>query len=212
MAKTYVTSELRDYAPLIREMRGIKNVGENIIKHTISDMRTKAPTKMGIAVRAVYNVSPGAVSLGKKSKKGKRIGGLRLKGSNLESIQFKFFGRRLIPTKEIFSLEAKQPSKKGLPFQMTATVEKGRTEKLPKDAFVTTNRWNRTLPYQRLSSDRLSLKPIKTISLPEMIDDTRVRQPAQAAIDAEIEARIKHHIKQANQGSKYLLKEPRKQN
>lgn len=201
MAQEKISLSLKDYKDLLEKVRSYQYAGENIVLLTISDVRSKVNTKMDNAVREVYNLKRGET---------KKIGGLKQQGDKLDVAKLVYYGRQLIPTEKRFSLKSNPASGKGLPYQMTAEIEKGKTENLPKGTFLAMNKWKKIKrPFQREGGDRYPIESVKTISLPEMIEDTRVSKPAQSEIDALIEERINHHIEEAMKGTPYIFKKPK---
>ncbi len=51
------------------------------------------------------------------------------------------------------------------------------------------------IPFQRVSQNRKHIKALKTVSLPQMIDNEKVRQNIEEKIKTESSKRLEHHMR-----------------
>lgn len=208
-------ARLKDGKALARKLEKLNDKGRVALKSTVSDFASRGPGWIKKGIKEHYGVDEAAI---KESKPWVKRGGARVAagGTYVDGVQLIYRGRTLTPThfkqrpqhpagrtKEYVRLPGTiLPEAKGayamvhLPKKqkITAEVIKGSRKALPSDAFITTGRGDKALPYQRQGGPRSrSIEAVRTLSVPQMISGK-----SKAAVDEMIaknmEERLEHHV------------------
>lgn len=189
-----------------------KNVkkAEQVITATASDMRTRIPGYVADEVRGVYNIKKQEVMPAKKGKDGKikkTAGGVRVSGVTIASVEIVYTndGRMLTPThfsmKPAKPLKSKAVKKKGVVvgrkrqrYEVTAEIKKSQRKALHPDAFLGSNNGGGYIPFRRTGARPYPIEAIKTLSLPQMVENEIVSNRIEKTINTELGKRLEHNI------------------
>lgn len=210
-----------NYDDMIRQLQRMRNNTETVCRNTISDFQKRAPSWVAKEVTRVYTINKQEVR-STRTQSGRAIGGIRFSGRTIGSCSIVYTGRALSPT--YFKMTPKMPNGSGYTLKVEILKGKketwGKIKKLgkkqrknigknftrqgtqnsptsPKMLLSTGNRQeNGTnyIPFQRVSQDRNDIKAIKTVSLPQMVDNPQVRQNIDATIQTQMSQRLEHHM------------------
>ena len=200
-----------------------------VYNRTLLDMVSRAPGKVASAVTNNYGIKKKEINF-KKKFKGKSVGYVSAHGETLSTLELYYAGRLLTPlhfgmtpkvptelndniyykTYNIYpgcGYKMVRPHKK---YNVTAKILKGKTvsfrneQKHPDGAvyLAPARKGSSTIiPWFRYSKDPYDIKPIKTLSLPQMIDNRHVRKEIRRGIDDLYHSRFDNHLKQFIKGN-----------
>ena len=181
---TTLGKALASYRKITSELAAIQTQCEKAVKRTVSDVKSRAPAQVKRAVREIYGINAQTMTDAGKSAK--------LSSTPSGSLQLIYSGRPLSP----------------VPFQMTPKTREasqgkvikakilGQKKPLPEDAFLGNNGSGTYLPFQRVGDARLPLRAIKTVSVPQMIDNEEVRAILSAKLEELLANRLSHNMSQ----------------
>lgn len=201
---------------IAKRLHKLENGGQVAIDRTVSDFTTRAPAWVSKAIREHYGVSAAAIKDAQtKPRRGKNS--IKVSGVTVESATLVYKGRTLTPVHFKMSPKVAPDGKQrrairipgqtiagGSPvamveppkvYKVKATIIKGKRVNMPPGTFITTAN-NATIPFQRTSKKRYPIEPIRTVSVPQMIDG-RARETIEQKLSEELGKRFEHHIKQA---------------
>lgn len=207
---------MKDGAKLQKTLQGYENKSETAIKRTVSDFKSRAPGWTSKAIRQHYGVDTAAIkSAGPRIKTG--IGQTHAAGKVVENAALEYNGKVLTLTH--FKQSPKTPAPKGfeskrhlIPGQYTsnggpvvwarkpkkytikATIKKSSTS-FGSDSFITKSN-GATLPFQRTADTRFPVKAIKTVSVPQMIDND-AEKTIYELIEENLGKRLENNVNQA---------------
>lgn len=170
-----------------------KALSKKVIERTVGDMRTRGPGWVSKAVREEYNISPKDV---KEAYHTEKAGSLSLGGAHVDDVALVYRGRVLTPTH--FKMRpATRPPK---PKLITAEIRKGQRKTLSSIAFLANSgrEGSKQIPFQRTGKERLPIEAIKTLSVPQMIEDgnENVKPKVEQAINENLKKRFEHYCEQ----------------
>lgn len=198
----------------VRQLRGRS---ERVVERTIKDAKQRVPGWVATEVAKQYGVD-------KKEIIGNKIGSMRISGSTMQDLRFTYKGRRLTPTH--FKMSPTEPTGGRYTLKATIIKGQrstfGRVKKLTKKQRKALGRnfkgmnprtsdhspimlmhtgnahagGTDYIPFQRKSTSRTDVHPIKTISLPQMITNEKVAPNIYKAIDEKLGKRLEHHLQQ----------------
>ena len=207
-----VRMAIKNYQGLKKKLDDQKKAPQKVMKALSSDARKRVPGWVAAEVTQTYGVKKSEIT-------GKKIGGVKVQGSDVRNMKVIYTGRPLTHTH--FSMSPKVP-KQGGGYTLKATVIKGqrttlgKVKKLTKKqrAALTKNftgsgtktsdhspimlmraNGGQYLPFQRKSPNRKDIEAIKTVSLPQMISSERTAEGIQKVINENLEKRLDHHMK-----------------
>lgn len=166
----------------------------------LSDVRSRLPAKITKAVTGVYSIKQSEVREAGESAqktaqitKGKPIVNIRMDGLTMT-----YQGRRL--TLAHFKLyPGGQPAKRK--YKVKATIFKGRRvtingKRTPPFVAPTSlaNAGATWIAFTRLGKERLPIAPIRTVSIPQMMENETVAEVINAEKDKLVLDRFQHHI------------------
>ena len=194
---------MKKIAPYL-DMSNVKETMDKILKtfqasdvvfeRTLRDMSSRAPGKVASAVTSVYGIKKGDINV-KKGYSKAAAGNILTKGDKLASFQLIYKGRVLTPLH--FGMTPKtRPDKKK--YKIKAKIKKTAKEfKAPSGGGVfLAPTGSTTIPWFRNSCDRLDISPIKTLSLPQMVDNETVREVIGVELGDLLEKRFNNHLNQ----------------
>ena len=203
---------IKNYKVLKKKLDDKKKAPEKVMKALASDARKRVPGWVATEVTQTYGVKKSEIT-------GKKIGGVKVQGSDVKNMKVIYTGRALTHTH--FSMSPKVP-KEGGGYTLKATVLKGQrktlgnVKKLSKAqrAALAKNftgsgskssqrspimlmraNGGQYLPFQRKSANRKDIEVVKTISLPQMVSSERTKAAIRTAIDEGLQKRLEHHMK-----------------
>ena len=196
-------------------MRQIQQDSERALQNTIKDANRRVPGWVATEVAKQYGVS-------KKQITGNELGSMRITGSTMQDLKFTYKGRRLTPTH--FKMSPTKPTSKSYTLKATIIRGQqsalGQVKRLTKKQRKMLGRNFQAMnpkvsdhspimlmhtgnahaggtdyiPFQRKSTRRNDIHPIKTISLPQMITNEKVVAGIYQAIDEKLGERLNHHL------------------
>lgn len=201
----------------MKRLHKLENGGEQAIKRTVSDFTSRAPAWVSKGIREHYGVDAGAIKdAAKRPSRGKtsiKVAGIAVDGASLE-----YKGRTLTPLH--FKMSPKQRPAAQLskpiripgggigsgspvamvrppkPYRVKATIIKGQRASLPPGTFIAEGQGSNSLPFQRTGEGRGPIEAVRTLSVPQMIDN-RARPTIEDTISTKLGERFEHHIKRA---------------
>ena len=178
-------------------------------------MKGRAPGAIASCVTSLYNIKKSEITpySTKSGKQQKKAGSIVVTGETLEDLAYEYRGRLLTPTH--FGMTPKTPPR-GKSYTLTATIRKDtgkqvigrysnkRTPGGPdsqQSHFVLMGTGNTKedgtnfIPFQRRSTNRLDLKKMTTLSVPQMIGEETTVQPAiQEKLSELLGQRLDHNL------------------
>lgn len=188
------TCTLSNYESIVKTLGNIAGVdAEKVIKRCTSDAKSGAQAWVSAAVCEVYAIKKADVKAALEGK-GRGNGQIQVEGKLVESIVLTYKGRVLTPTH--FKMQPKQ--RKPKPYRVSQEVFKGQRKNLPAGVFLASSggEGSTQIPFQRESSERYPIKSIKTLSVPQMIENEKVQPLIQEKIDERLSKRLENHVKQ----------------
>lgn len=194
---------MKKTAPYL-DMSNVKQTMDKILKtyetsnvvfdRTLKDMYSRAPGKVASAVTSVYGIKKGDINV-KKGYSKAAAGNILTRGEKLATFQLIYTGRVLTPLH--FGMTPKlRPDKKK--YKVKAKIKKtAKTFSAPSGGGVfLAPTASTTIPWFRNSSDRFDISPIKTLSLPQMVDNETVRETIGVELGDLLEKRFNNHLEQ----------------
>ena len=165
-----------------------------VFDRTLKDMGSRAPGQVASAVTSVYGIKKGDIKY-KKGFSKTAAGNIHAKGETLSSFELVYSGRVLTPIH--FGMTPKvRPEKKK--YKVKAKIKKAAKAFTPPSGggvFLAPT-GSTTIPWMRQSSDPSDIFPIKTLSLPQMVDNETVRKEIGVKLGDLLEKRYNNHLKQ----------------
>lgn len=178
-------------------------------KDVISDIKSRAPGWISKSVAASYGISakeirPGSVRNGEKVK---QVGTMKISGKSIATASIQYKSGLLTPTHFGMNVRAVTKTVKGTDgkpkkrkvYKITAAIKKGSRKELTPRAFMAaTSRKidsSTEIPFQRRGSARTPIDAIKTVSVPQMIDNDVVRENIGQKLSEGIEKRFANSAK-----------------
>lgn len=167
---------------------------------TMKDMIKRAPGPMATAITNHYGIKKSEVRYKKDFNHGKKkIGSIYVRGEDISSIEFKFSGRVLTPLH--FGMTPKErPQKKKYKIYAKIKKKKKAFETVPTQDpnngifLAPASKSSTIIPWFRYSADKKDIKPIKTLSLPQMVDNKGVRREINEKVADLMHKRFDHHL------------------
>lgn len=209
---------------LTKKLNGIHDGGAQAIERTVKDFKKRAPSWISRAVREYYGIPAKEISpktkkdVENKVRKAGRISGA---GETIDTLAIVYRGQVLTPArftmnpkepKEVYTIKAtiKKGSRKriGGKKKLTKAQKKniGRNfthqgvrhrRELPIILRHTGNKKESGINYipMRLMPDQKTWKPIKTLSMPQMVMNNMVQRGISKELQDNMTKRMEHHIK-----------------
>lgn len=196
-------------------MRQIQQDSERALQNTIKDANRRVPGWVATEVAKQYGVS-------KKQITGNELGSMRITGSTMQDLKFVYRGRRLTPTHfgmsptaptggaytlkatiirgqrttlgKVKRLTKKQRRMLGRNFQSANAVTSNHSPIMLMHTGAGTGGIS-YIPFQRKSTRRSDVHPVRTVSLPQMITNEKVMTGIYQAIDEKLGERLNHHLR-----------------
>ena len=194
MAKLAPFIDMSDVAEKINRIEKMWLASDVVFERTLKDMSSRAPGKVASAVTSIYGIKKGEITF-KKGFKKSAAGNILTKGNKLASFELIYSGRVLTPLH--FGMTPKiKPDKKR--YKVKSKIKKTAKVHTPPaggGVFLAPT-GSTTIPWTRHSADRLDISPIKTLSLPQMVDNKDVREIIGVELGDLLEKRFNNHLKQ----------------
>lgn len=206
-----------------KELQRMQTASQKVISATIKDFKRRGPSWVVQEVVKEYNIKKAEITQAKKGGGGRKAGSIGASGETLESAAILYAGRVLTPVhfrmtpkvpKQAYTLKAeiKKGEKKTLGKVKKLTKQQrkniGRnftrqgtknSAKSPVMLMYTGNKQSggiNYIPFQRKGKERNNLKAIKTVSVPQMIENKKVKEGIKAAINEKLGSRFDHYVEQ----------------
>ena len=176
-----------------------KNLADpsGVFSKTMSDMNRRASGKVADAVRNVFTIKKAEIVPSKQKTDLKKAGTIKVSGQTIADFKLYYEGRRLTPLH--FGMTPKElPNNKK--YRIYQKVKKNRTilAKPDKQGYVpflapASKGSSRIIPFQRQKDSREIEKVFKTVSLPQMVDNTQVREFINSELGDLLHKRFNHH-------------------
>lgn len=216
MSKLSLT--LDGFDKMISNINKMEKDTQKVLDRTLSDFRSRGPGWVSQEVVKEYNVKKGEVS------KGGKIGTvfvqktsddifIKYKGRPLTPVHFSLTpkaskgfrkGKTLIPANHLNIMGGRTPvaAYAAIPrkYKVSMTVKKGKKEQItgkydtPVFLAPAKKGSGTMIPFQRTSNDAREIVGIKTVSLPQMIENDKVQEGIGKAIDEKLGKRLDYHM------------------
>lgn len=182
-----------NYNELVKEMNDLEDKSKKVVNRTIGDFKRRAPAWVSQEVTNQYNIKKSEINNARKGTK--NAGTIKVKGTRLDNISLVYQGRLLTPTH--FQMKPGNRPKNGKGYVITAEIKKGQRKALSHKAFLGTTGGAGTIqiPFQRVSDNSYPIKSIKTVSIPQMITEDKVKNNIQKRISTELAKRFDYNAK-----------------
>ena len=191
------TVDLKD---VVKGLNSLGDKSEKVFARTVGEMKTKLPTGISKTVRQEYGVDAKAVKDALRVERGGNI-----PGTTVRNMVIKYRGHLLTPVH--FGMRPKERKAGGKPYSITATIRKSRGKKelhgksyyRGRPFLASTGAKSegkvKQIPFQRETTERTPITPIKTISVPQMIEDKNgVKPEIVETIDKIFAERFEHNF------------------
>lgn len=187
--------EAKNLARLSKELARRVEPAKKVIQATTGDMRSRVPGLVATEVREVYNIQKKEITpIARNGKPKKLAGHISVSGQTVEAVQIVYEGRPLTPTH--FGMKPKKLTGRGKKRkEITAEIKKGQRKALHTDAFLGSNRGGGYIPFKRTGAGRYPIESIKTVSLPQMVDNPNVKEKIESGVNDLLSKRLEHNIK-----------------
>lgn len=184
---------LDGYEDVVNQISSMNRDSAKVINRTIGDFKSRGPGWVSQEVVKEYNIKKKDVN---ETKKGvKNAGKIRVGGVSLDNIEIIYQGRLLTPTH--FSMKPTARPAGNVPYVVSAQIKKSEGRKaLGSKVFLAKSGGEGTtqIPFQRVGAARLPIKPIKTVSVPQMITNETVSENIHKRISEELAKRLEHNM------------------
>lgn len=195
--------DLKKFHAKIEKIKTALNDPSDVFKYTFKDIRSRAPGMVADAVRTVYNIKKNDITPKSKTAKtaSKKAGYAFARGSELENFSILYYGRVLTPL-HFGMTPKKRPRTAGkknkvykikLKIKKEQKVLKGKSGNNPFLAPVTPGA-EKQIAWERFSDDRDDIQPVKTVSVPQMVDNKTVRKAIDKGLGELLNKRFQHHL------------------
>jgi hypothetical protein len=198
-----ISAQVKNYDKLLKHLHGIEQGGKQALTDTVNDLKRRAPTWVAKEVTKRYGISNAEVnpSSTKKDKNGNKIklaGYIGVRGNTLETLAINYSGHMLTPVHFKMTPTEPVPGKK---YRITAEILKGKRASLSRKAYLGNTGAKEGdeekihfIPFQRVGKSRLPIKPIKTVSVPQMVDNEDVRAEIDKRLGEGLQKRLEHNV------------------
>ena len=194
-----LTIQAKDLDRLAARLAKNANQAKKALTATGSDMKKRVPGWAGTAVTEVYNIKKQEVTPTKTGKPKKKAGTIRVEGATVSSVEITYTGRTLTPTHFGMRPKTLTKSAKGKRRRkkspVTAEIKKGQRKSLGSNVFLGSNRGGGYIPFKRSGRKAYPIESVKTVSLPQMIDNPNVIETLTEKINKGLEERLEHNIR-----------------
>lgn len=196
-----ISINLSNYNKLKAKLDKIEGASKKALDTAMKDTINRAPAQVSKAVTEKYNIKKSELTAaGKQAKSNKKsIGSIRISGQKVNDLALIYKGRRLTPIH--FGMTPKSLPVNGRKYKLTVQVFKGKKVPLkgPSDrpVFLGSNKGGGYIPFQRESSKSHPIYSVKSIGIPQMIDNKEVREKINKYTSDLLYQRYKHQAERA---------------
>lgn len=185
--------DVPNFAKIVGDLRALNGDTEKAIQRTISDCKSRGPAQVTKAVTAVYGIKSSEVTAAGKAAKGgaKTVGHIKVSGVTVDSVQLIYSGRVLTPTH--FSMTPKTRPQGGKKYTVKAAIFKGAKKVLGTAVFLAPS-GTTEIPFKRETKHRLPIDAVRTVSIPQMIENETVSADIKARMDELLVTRLQHNV------------------
>ena len=185
-----ITAQLKK----LPDVKKIQKDCEEALEYAVKDTLRSAPGKVADAVREDYNI--------KKSEIASHMTAIRndsdakVSGIPVSLSVLKYRGRPIAPSAgavKMFNLTPTMRPEGRKKYKVKAKIKQEKLV-LGSDVFVAGNGHGSVLPFQRKGDDRLPIKSVNTLSIPQMVDNEAVRERVKAAIQEALSERVEKRL------------------
>lgn len=201
--------DLSDSFQKLSSLSGAVNKIDTVYDRTLKDMISRVPGKIASAVTWMYGIKKSEISFKRSFKKGGKVAGyITAHGEKLTTLEFRYAGRLLTPLHFGMTPKTKPEGKKK--YKIKAKIKKqlkalpSRPEKAVDGGLFlapASKTSGKHIAWFRYSKDPFDIKPVKTLSLPQMVDNKMVRKAIRKDVDEVFHTRFDNHMKQFIKGN-----------
>lgn len=187
-----VSIDILNYAAIQKILgKDLEKRAKTVVRHTVSDVKSRAPGWVSQEVMKKYNVKKKDINTTIKSRK--KDEEKKEKGSVIIDAEIKYEGGLMTPTH--FQMKPTKRYKHNKKYTVTAQVKSAR-KSLGEGVFLASNHQEhaRNIPFQRVAENRLPVEVIKTVSVPQMVTNDKVGRQIQKRLTREMNKRLAHNI------------------
>lgn len=191
------TIQTKGMNELLKQLGQQKKQAEKALIATGRDMKSRVPGWAADEVRTMYNIQKKEITPKRGGKPKKTAGKIYALGTTVTNITIEYSGRTLTPThfgmrpKALTGAKGKRRKRKPI----TAEIKKGQRKSLGPNVFLGSNRGGGYIPFKRTGPKAKPIESVKTLSLPQMIDNPNVRENLNERINTELGKRLEHNIR-----------------
>lgn len=195
--------EARGLKDVLKRLGKYENAAQKILLTTGNDLRSRVPGRVATDVRTVYGIKKADIMPAKKGDKVRRAGKIRVSGSTVSNVSFVYTGHRLSVAR--FQMKPAAPIVKGVPVKQRKPVSvKIKKQRKTIDGVFVGYTGARPEPgqkkmnyiaFRRKTKKRYPIEPVRTLSLPQMVDNPNVNELIREDINDMIVKRLNHNIK-----------------
>lgn len=195
--------DLKNFHTKINKIKVALNDPSDVFKYTFKDIKSRAPGGVADAVRNVYNIKKNEITPKSKSAKStpKKAGSIFAVGTTIENFKMIYYGRVLTPLHFGMTpkIRPKLEGKKNKKYKIKLNIKKqqkvlkGKSDNSPFLAPVRSG-YSKQIPWERFSNNRDDIRPVKTLSVPQMVDNKIVRETIDKTLGELLEKRFQHHL------------------
>ena len=196
------TTPYVDMEDLKKKIDNFKKEVENpvpVFERTLKDLNSRAPGKVADAVRSVYNIKKNEITC-KKGFSKTSAGSIGVQGKELAEFTLHYEGRVLTPIHFGMTPKVRPEGKKKYKVKAKIKGQQRKTFVAPEGGGVflaPASKSATTIAWFRNSESRYDITPIKTISLPQMVDNPDVREVIHDELGEILDKRFSHHMNRA---------------
>ena len=190
--------QAKDIDRLAQRLAQNADQAKKALTATGNDMKARVPGWAATEVTGVYNIKKSEITPKKSGGKPKKLAGrIRVSGTTVSSVVIEYSGRLLTPThfgmrpKALTGGKGKRKRRKPI----TAEIKRGQRKTLHSAAFLGSNKGGGYIPFKRTTAKAYPIESIKTLSLPQMIDNPNVRGNLNEKINTELSKRLEHNVR-----------------
>lgn len=200
MAGGFVSVVIKDLKGVEKQLESLKTTSEKAVAATVKDMKSRAPGWVATEVAGVYGIAKNEVTPKSKSAKNpqKKAGGVGVTGDTVESLALVYTGQALTashfkmrPGSRPTAAEGRKPRR----YTVTAEIYKGQRRSLGSGVFLASPTGGAPIAFKREGKARLPIKAVKSVSLPQMVQNTDVAEAYSEKIASGLKERLEHNMK-----------------
>lgn len=208
---------IKNYKQLTAELEQMKKAPRTVLDRTLSDVKKRAPGWISAEVAKEYGIKKKEVGDGKTSK-------LKIEGKKMPDVKLVYSGRVLTPTHfgmtpkvpkagggaytlkasiikgqkttlgKVKKLSKKQRAALGKNFRREGTRTSDHSPIMLMRTGNAKEGGTDYIPFQRKSTKRKDVEAIKTVSVPQMIEN-RAAEGIRETLNENVGKRLDHHMK-----------------